>query len=449
MRENGKRPFSRLNRQPIDNGWYLVVMLGLLFLFWMYARYIERVDIPLVTAWLERTLPVLPATPGLAYLLGFFHWKVLRHIIAVAVGWYFAFDAAVILVKLLYDLPDRADARQFLSRLLGLASPVSSIPEIDPATLAKHRQESVLLRVGGPGKLKVPTGHVMVTELNGRFHHILPAGIHTLGRYEYIHAVLNLQPQERSADQFTAYSRDGIELHISLSLKYRLKKGSQAVSKENPYPYDETAVRTAAYAQTVLDDDGKTGTWEEAPLAIAKSTLSGILAQFLLDEIIYPEQPGEEPYRTLNKNLERKARSKLNKIGIDLLDVAINQLELPPDVNDQYIEYWKSEWQSQMLLKMVDGKASAAEKMEIARAEAEMTMVQAILEGIQRARREGAAAHMDEVIALRLVEALEKMARHSQQASPVPSALLTQLDGIRNQLTDDTSTPKHPWKPIL
>lgn len=447
MSANQRRPFSSLNRQPIDNGWYVFVMLGLLFMFWLYARYIERVDITLVTNWLNQTLPLLPTSSGLSFLLGFFHWKVLRHIIAVSVGWYFAYDAAVVLVKLLYDLPDRAGAQQFLSRLQGLAAPSRTVPEITPATLAAERQESVLLRVGGPGQVKVPPGHAMVTELNGRFLRILSAGKHTLGRFEYVHALLNLQPQERTVDQITAYSRDGIELRAGLSLKYRLKMGSQSITKENPYPYDETAVRTAAYTQTVTDSKGNVSTWEDAPPGIAKSTLIGMLAGYRLDEIIYPERSGVEPYRTLRNDLRRKLRTRLDGMGIDVLDVVINRLDLPEGVNEQYIDYWKSHWESQVLLNMVDGTATAVEEMEIARAEAEMTMIQAILEGVRRARREGATAHMDEVVALRLVEALEMMARQSQQLSPLPSSLLPQLDGLRKQLGDGTTAPNPPGKP--
>lgn len=435
MRTNQRRPFSRLNLQPIDNGWYVFVMVGLLFMFWVYARFIERVDIPLMSEWLGQTLPILPTSRGLSLVLSFFHWRVLRHIITVIVGWYFAYDAAVVLVKLLYDLPDRDDAKKFLSRLLGLAVAPRIVPALTPAVLAADRESSVLLRVGGPGKVNIPAGHVMVTELNGRFQRILSAGIHTLGRYEYVHALLNLQPQARSVDQFTAYSRDGIELCAGLSLNYRLKMGSQAVTRENPYPFDETAVRTAAYAQTVLDDKGKVATWEDAPLNVAKGTLIAILASFRLDEIIAPERPSEEPFRTLNKDLERKLRLRLSDMGIDLLEVAIHRLDLPPGVNEQYIDYWKAHWQSQMLVNLFDGKATAEEEIKIARAEAEMTMIQAILEGVQRARREGATAHMDEVIALRLVDALEMMAQQSQQQLPLPNTLLPQLDNLRKQLT--------------
>ena len=438
MSANQRRPFSRLNRlnlQPIDNGWYVFVLLGLLFMFWLYARYIERVDIVLLSDWLARTVPLLSGSSGLAFILSFLHWRVMRHIIAVLVGWYFAYDAAVVLVRMLYDLPDKPSAKKFLSRLLGLANQSGSAPEIKPATL-DDRGDSVLLRVGGPGSVKVPTGHVMVTELNGRFQRVLSAGKHSLKRYEYIHAVLNLQPQRRTADSFAAFSRDGIELRVGLSLVYRLKMGSQAITRDNPYPYDETAVRKAAYLQTVVDEKGTVSTWDETPLNMAKSTLIGILAGYRLDEIIFPERAGEEPYRTLRNELLRKLRIKLDELGIDLQGVGIHRLDLPEGVTEQYIDYWKSHWESHMMLNMVDGKATAIEEMEIARAEAEITMIQAIQEGIQRARREGATAHMEEIVALRLVEALEMMARQSQQASPLPNSLLPQLHSLRKQLGD-------------
>ncbi|MCA9945958.1 MAG: SPFH domain-containing protein, partial [Anaerolineales bacterium] len=402
-------------------------------LFWVLARYIERVDVQSTITWLNSTLPALPTSNGLAFVLSFFHWKVMRHIIAVGVGWYFAYDAAVVLVMMLYDLPEKAGARRFLRRLLGLVGTPLTISEITPAMLA-NRDESVLLRVGGPGWVKVPPGHVMVTELNGRFYRILTAGRHILKRYEYIHAVLNLQPQRRALNHFTAYSRDGIPLTVGVSIVYRVKTGNQSATRDNPYPFDETAVRQAAYIQTVIDEKGSVATWDETPINMAKGTLVAILAGYKLDEIIYPEQAGEEPYRTLRNELMRKLRKKLDDMGIELQSVGIDQLDLPPEVTDEYINYWKSHWRSQQMLTLIDGTASAVEEREIARAEAEITMIQAIQEGIQRAQREGATAHMDEVIALRLVEALEMMARQSQQLTPLPNSMLSQLEKMRRQL---------------
>jgi regulator of protease activity HflC (stomatin/prohibitin superfamily) len=424
-------------------------MVGMLFMFWVYAYYIERVSVVRVTEWLTaQSLGTLAGLPFVPEFLSFFHWKVLRHIIAVLVGGYFAYDAAVVLVKMLYDLPDREGAKQFLSRLLNAGGSVT-VPEVMSATLAAEREASVLLRVGGPGQVRVPTGHVMVTELNGRFLRILPSGTHKLERYEYIHAVLDLQPQQRVVDEFAAYSRDGIELRVGLSIVYRLKMGSQIATRENPYPYDETAVRTAAYVQTVTDDKGTVSTWEDTPINMAKGTLIGILAGFRLDEIMSPERPGEEPYRTLRNELLRQLRLKLDGMGIDLQAVGIQRIDLPDGVTDQYIDYWKSHWESHMLLNLIDGEATAVEEMEVAKAEAEIMMIQAIQEGIQRARREGSTAHMEEVVALRLVEALEKMARQSQQVSPLPNSMLSDLNNLRRQLSSGTYDPRQPGKPTV
>jgi regulator of protease activity HflC (stomatin/prohibitin superfamily) len=151
----------------------------------------------------------------------------------------------------------------------------------------------------------------------------------------------------------------------------------------------------------------------------------------------------------VRNELLRKLRVSLDNLGIDVQGVSIQRLDLPEGVTEQYIDYWKSHWESQMLLSLIDGKATEVEEMDIARAEAEITMIQAIQEGIQRARREGATIHIEEVVALRLVESLEVMARQSQQLSPLPNSLLPQLDSLRQQLgvgdvEPDSELPGNP-----
>ena len=67
-------------------------------------------------------------------------------------------------------------------------------------------------------------------------------------------------------------------------------------------------------------------------------------------------------------------------------------------------------------------------------AEAEAIMLQAIAEGLQRARRAGRDVPSREVVALRLIESLEAMARNSGQVLPLPDQLMPQLGSIREQL---------------
>ncbi|HUM68554.1 MAG TPA: hypothetical protein PLK31_06870, partial [Chloroflexota bacterium] len=141
----------------------------------------------------------------------------------------------------------------------------------------------------------------------------------------------------------------------------------------------------------------------------------------------------DEPYRALQREVWRTARTELANSGIDLLSVHIDRMQPPPDVEDQYIAYWRTHWQEKARLSKADGEATAKEEIEIARAEAEVAMIQAILEGIQRARRSGATTRTSEIVALRLIEALERMAEQSRQ-KPDAQTLLAELDELRSEM---------------
>ena len=90
-------------------------------------------------------------------------------------------------------------------------------------------------------------------------------------------------------------------------------------------------------------------------------------------------------------------------------------------------------WEEKARLSKADGEATAVEELEIARAEAEVAMIQAILDGIQRARRSGAATRTSEIVALRLIDGLERMAEQSRH-KPNMLTLLTELDELRSDL---------------
>ena len=113
---------------------------------------------------------------------------------------------------------------------------------------------------------------------------------------------------------------------------------------------------------------------------------------------------------------------------------------MPEDVEAQYIKYWQSHWESKARLSEADGRATAVEEIEVARAEAEVAMIQAILEGIQRARRSGATSYTSEVVALRLVEGLERMAEQSRRTQGV----LPNINNLRTELLNSTSLSTEP-----
>ncbi|MEM7335945.1 MAG: SPFH domain-containing protein [Chloroflexota bacterium] len=416
-----------------------------ILMYWLFWRYFERIDlrdvVPIWSAFLS-----LPMPGWLIFLREMFHWRVLRHFLPLIVGWYLAYNMAVGLVRVLYELPDFPAARRFLTQLIYTNS-ASTLPPVtvDSDLLYLKRDQYVVLRIGGPGRIKVRNGYVAVTELNGRFHHILGTGTHTLERFEYVHDVLDLRLQEREAKAVDIISKDGIPINVNIALQFRLATGGESPTRAKPYPYDGAAVRAAAYSQTVREDS-TISRWDDAPLGMAKSQLARIVSKHNVDTILTPPEATTNhgiasiPLLSIRNELSYRLKDSFKLKGIELVDVQLSQVELPRDVSSQYIKYWQSLSNARIRLSLADGEATALEEKELAQAEAEMSMIQAILEGVQRAKYANNSANMRDVVALRLVEALEKMARQTQQTTqmPVVPNLLTQIDSFRQQLGDGT-----------
>ena len=429
-RQMAPAPYNSL---PVSRAAFLAILVVAMLLYWVAAHYLERLDltVSLNTRW-QTWLPGLPPLPmPFVVLAEFFHPRVLRHFIPVFTGWVLAYLAAASLLRVLYDLPDSATARRFLSRLVGEAAQEPAVA-VSVNTLAKLRQSSELLRVGGPGLVQVPAGEVGVTEVNGRFHRLIPSGKQKIGRFEYIHALLDLRTQERHLSETPLVTRDGIDMTADVILVFRIDTGGLLPTRENPFPYNPEAVRLAAYAEINRDVE-HSFTWQDAPGNMARGLLAGIVAKYPLDELLHP-QGRREPYLTLSQELERLLRIALEDIGVDLLSAHIGRLEAPPEAHQQYFERWKADLETDAQLMLADGQANALSETEIARAEAELLMIQAILEGLDNARRAGGVGTMREVVALRMIEALEKMARQSQQFQALPASLMPQLVDWQRQL---------------
>ncbi len=424
---------------------YIWFLIALLLSYWLLAYYVERVDMtaPVTESW-NQFFPRLGDPPLILIALrGMVSLKVIRHLVPVIVGGFFAYEAAVHLIWHLYDLPDKKDARKFLGRLRS-SGPVLQQPILlSSDTLEAHRQDSVILHVGGPGRIMIKGNEVVVTEINDSLCRILPGGKHWLYPFEYVHTILDLRPQERAAKDVAVRTKDGIPLTATFNIRYQIKRGQQQPTRQNPYPYDEEAVRFLAYKITVQDDAGNAGNWEKMPLGLTTKMLIIAISKYQVNEIVHPDGREDEPYLTLSKQVWQSAKAALDKNGIELLDVNIHAIELPDAIKQPYIDYWQMQSDLQIQMSQADNAATALEAEEKARAEAEVTMIQAILEGIRRARRSGATTNIGEVVALRLVEALEQMAYTSQQRRPeVYRPLIPQIVQVHQELAngDDESS---------
>jgi regulator of protease activity HflC (stomatin/prohibitin superfamily) len=404
-------------------------------LYWFLARQVERIDLGAWQWWQARAVafPLLQTlTPLITFAAEMLSWRVWRHFLPFVVGIWLARSLTVSLVQLLYGLPTRADAVQFLGRLQTREAGEPAL-YLDRRNFNELRQKSPVLRMGGPGRVIVDKGDVAVTELNGRFHRLLPTGMHSLARFEQVRTVLDLRSQEREQAGTGLVTRDGIELKTDVGVTFRIIPGTEPSTKSRPFPFDRDAVRRAAYAETVLID-GAISTWESVALGIAVDRLQQAVAGYRLDELINPDNPSANPHVALKSEVEEQARPLAQQAGIEILQIRLGRLEAPEPVTNQRIRYWQAFWEKERRISEADGTAAAMVEVEMARAEAESEMLHAIVEGINRAQLENQQTGTRELVAFRLIEILEKLAYTTGQMSPLSSDLLPQRRNLNREL---------------
>lgn len=446
-------PRSSGLRLPFHWSWFA---LALLFIgYWFFARELERVNGKVVLA--NIFLPDMPAyqaelvdfNPAFVWLVETFHPRVLRHFIPVFVGWWLAVQAAISLIQVLYHCPDRRTAAEFLRRQRRRGIPGTELPYVATAEeLTKDREQSILLRVGGPVRIQILNGFAGVTERNSRFLRVLRPGIHDLLSFEYLHDLIDLRPQTREAHNVKMLTREGIPLECDvIAIEFQLDPGVDP-SPQVPFPLNEIAVRNAAYAGPG---------WSNGPLGQAVGAVTAYVNQRTLDELIYREDEIDAHQLMTDKVTQTvwdKLRAAGSAIPIKPLRLRIGSLTPPLEVTNQYMEHWLTLRRVEDASTRADGTAGLLRDAEMARAAAEVLMLQAIVEGIRQAQQEAGTNISGYLLVVRLLEALRRMFRHSVEGLPHEddgvTELLEEIHSVDDQLiklTDEVQEPPSKFNP--
>jgi regulator of protease activity HflC (stomatin/prohibitin superfamily) len=414
-------------------------MLVLLAGYWMFAWRLEQIDLtgspPALWQRVVSFFPVFDLLTGWVILAAeFLSPRVLRHFIPVLVGLGLSLVAVVRFLRSFYDLPSSQAAIWFLVRSILGRAPFGAVFAVRRENFEEERRKQPMLRIGGPGKISVRSGDVVVTERNGRFQRVLGPGFHKLGRFEYPVAVVDVRPQERENPGVELITGDGIGLKTKVDVAFQIDSGDEERSKKKPFPFDKDAVYSAAYAQTNVAAD-KVVTWDALPLIMATGQLNGIVAEYKLDELVFPDLAETPVHRRLKSEMKRRAGAITPGFGVKINDVGLGRLQPPSSVTEQHVSLWRAYWDKHRVVSVARGEAETLELSQIARAQAEAIMLQAILEGVGRARRSGSDVRTKDIVALRLIEALEVLVQESRKLTPAPDDLLPTLGNLREQLS--------------
>ncbi|MDX1614188.1 MAG: SPFH domain-containing protein [Candidatus Promineifilaceae bacterium] len=416
----------------------LVAVLLFVMLYWFIAWQLERVNYSqnMPELWL-RLVALYPlfdvATPYMALPLEFLSLRVLRHFIPVVAGWWLATRAVNGWLESFLDLPDGDAASLFFRNLRRPASPAGGKIAVRREHLQSDEGQRPMLRVGGPVKVNVAPGDAVVTEQNGRFRRVLGPGSHKLIAYERPVAVLDVRPQERQTESARLVTRDGIELSATVSVTFQISSGAALPSEEILFPFDEEAVRQTAYLQINTADD-EIVRWDTLALALTVAALAEIVAEYHLDELIYVDGDDSQGLRVIKGEMEQRARTRLRQLGIELRGSRLGPFELGPEIREQHQSRWRARWENRRRLQEADQQAAALQDEEVARAEAEALLLQAIAEGLRRVRQGGSQAQTRDVVVLRFVETLESLTRDNPPEVSPPADLLPLLDDLRQRL---------------
>lgn len=291
---------------------------------------------------------------------------------------------------------------------------------------------------GGSGQVEIPPEYAVQLEKGGRLSRSVGPSQAKLGRYEKVYKLVNLRQIVRTTTT-TALTRDGIPVTVEITVHCRLAGGNAAASletSETPFPFTRQSIRKLTL-NTLASDEGLQP-WEDRASAFAGDIFNDVIAGFRLDEIFEPLDDVADPRYAIQETVRRTLRAKLRNVGVEVTELWLGQFQLPTEVTEQYIEYWRADWQRQDRVRAARGKAEAIRKLGRARAHAQQRTIETLVAGFETARR----AHPDfpprQLLALRLINALEELYK---QTGKEEQALEKKIARLRRVVSPEEGQP--------
>jgi hypothetical protein len=263
-------------------------------------------------------------------------------------------------------------------------------------------------------------------------------GLSFTDKFETIAEVIDLRTQLRAFDA-EVITKDGIRIKVLTFVPFRINAGRWPASGES-FPFKKSAVFQVVQGQVVertqerkegkVVENKQKRAWDENVKIVATQAIRRIVAEYTFDDLCAPYQPQKNPRLEIRDKLRQQLKEELLPKGIEALSGGISNL-LPVDdqLLQQRIGNWQAEWERKIAEEMGRGEAEYIRMVESARAQAQAEMIRTISEGFERA---GAIENIStEVIALRFVEALEKIIQSPDVRQALPPASAETVEAMK------------------
>lgn len=246
-----------------------------------------------------------------------------------------------------------------------------------------------------------------------------------LDQYELVRGVVDLRPQMRSS-RVKALTRDGIEVWCELYVDFEIQRDDSKCHRNTVYTFDNQSVYRAVYGEAIKKDeqrpseaeqDEPMGTeleepyrWTDAVINEGVDELRHILSQYTLDQLYAADKPDEDPRTEIETNLCSCLAMRVQSKGVNILRITLGAFRAPELVVAQKVDTWKAEWTRRQTITKAEGESESKRRMEIARALAQLEMIQSITQSLQDEPAPVSAS----IVAIRLIQALEQMVNQTQ-----------------------------------
>lgn len=270
------------------------ILIAVFLIYWLILAALAGFPSVMPASFLNE-LPIFMAII-LDVLASFFAPEILLHLIPVLVALLISMIIGSSYVADLFELESWSIASRYLrAALFGLDYPIL---KVDQGEFEELDRQNSLLRIGGPGYLKLHLGFAAIFEdIDGRPRvYGPPADGRTpdaffIQGFERLRDVVDLRDQLRQVDEVQCETRDGIEVFArDVKMVFRIFGGDQRRKLSAPYPYTENGLRRLVYGQPV--QGGAASKWTDMLPKLLQDEIRKFVSERTIEEFLALEPMG-------------------------------------------------------------------------------------------------------------------------------------------------------------
>lgn len=244
---------------------------------------------------------------------------------------------------------------------------------------------------------------------------------------ELVAQVVDLRLQQRRTT-VRAMTRDGIPLESLVSIIFQVKQEEPDAGPLTPYPYDPGAIFWVNYLDNIRFEND-TLPWSEHIVPQVSNALVGEISRHTLAEIFQPQQPQISAVQQIHHNAMDQLIKELDRYGLAVIRLHIDQFKLPDEVINQYHEKWQTAFEDRTQSKANSQDMEFQRRLEIGQARAQYQLIRNVIESVETLRQTG-GADLSEIVVNQIAEAMSNAAGDEQMNNSDPRNVRAGVNAI-------------------